>query len=131
MPSAALWAIAAAIAFHALCSRKIAMALRQSTIDIIAKIEAIKAGDQAAIDAAVTAANAAKDVLIASDQAEDQEQVDAINKSLTVSPHTPDPVPVTSADPSAGTAATVASADPSAGTAANAATADPSGGTAA
>ncbi len=73
------------------CTGVIIMALRQSTIDIIAQIEALKADDQAAIDTAVAAATAEKDALIAADAAEDAEQVEAINAALTASPVTPSP----------------------------------------
>lgn len=86
----ALLAVAAATAYLAINQRSLTMAIRQSTLDIIAKIEALKLdADDGITQATVDAAVAERDALIAADAAEDVENADAINAALDASPVTP------------------------------------------
>ena len=95
----AVAAIAATV-FLALIWRN-TMALRQSTLDIIAGIQALQADDRAKIDAAVQAASAELQAKIDSDAAEDIENADAIKAALDASPLTPNADDLPPAEPAA------------------------------
>lgn len=86
-----LWAITTVIVLYYLLKKEITMALRQSTLDIIAKIEALKNQpvDDGITQATVDAAVAERQAIIDADIAEDAENVDAINAALDASPVTP------------------------------------------